>query len=134
MGEKIIGNSLACAVCVSVDYLSMYASPLRSFSRLCPSLPPFPTYRATLGSRQPKKENFSKGSEKKLKKNIYSKRKRHIHIYTNSLNKYIYMKKWNILFCVFRRLRYCHSSFIIDVCQYVIWHLQVTFGLIDVLW
>lgn len=29
------------------------------------------------------------------------------------------MKKLNILFCVFRRLRYCHSSFIIDVCQYV---------------
>lgn len=72
----MIGNSLACAVCVAVDYLSMYASPLRSFSRMCPSLPPFPTYRATLGSRQPKKENFSKGSENnKLKKNIYSEEK-----------------------------------------------------------
>lgn len=89
----MIGNSLACAVCVAVDYLSMYASPLRSFSRMCPSLPPFPTYRATLGSRQPKKENFSKGSEKKisLKRTYILKKKTYTYtyIYTNSL--YIYI-------------------------------------------
>lgn len=53
------------------------------------SLPPLPTYRATLGSRQPKKENFSKGSEKKKKTYILKDDIQQIY----EKNKYIYIQK-----------------------------------------